>query len=135
MMLSAGWHRPTATGVGLLTLGVGGSHALLGLVPTMGLALVAVFLLGAASGTFLASAVGVLQQHAGDGLRGRVMGFYSRAFLGTALVGGPLMGWIADLANPPVAFVVGGLCCAPAALLAVPALRHQRSVAADLPSR
>jgi MFS family permease len=68
-------------------------------------------------------------------LRGRVMAFYSMAFLRTALVGGPLMGWIADAASPPAALVVGGLCCAPAALLAAPALRRQRPAAADLPSR
>jgi MFS family permease len=123
-LLSAGRHRPTVSGVALLAAVFGATHALVGALPGVGAAMLGVFVLGAASGTFLASAAGVLQLHAGDGMRGRVMALYSVAFLGTALIGGPLMGWIADVAGPKAAFVIGGLCCIPAALVAVPAVRR-----------
>ena len=52
------------------------------------------------------------QRHAAaagrSGMRGRVMALYAIAFLGTTPIGGPLVGWIAQVANPRVALAVGG---------------------------
>ncbi|MEV0561421.1 MFS transporter [Dactylosporangium sp. NPDC050588] len=120
-LLSAGWHRPSPGGVAVLAVMTGATHAATGFAPNPWLGLAALAALGTAAGMFLASAAGVLQRRAGDAMRGRVMALYSVAFLGTGVVGGPLIGWVADTAGVTVAYVTGGACCALAVLLAVPA--------------
>jgi MFS family permease len=44
-------------------------------------------------------------------MRGRVMALYSIAFLGTAPIGGPFVGWIAQTLGPSVGFFVAGAVC------------------------
>ena len=53
-------------------------------------------------------------------MRGRVMALYAIAFLGSTPIGAPLVGWIADVTNPRIAIMVGGVAtlaaCVPLAL-------------------
>ena len=53
-------------------------------------------------------------------MRGRVMALFAIAFLGSTPIGAPLMGWIADVTNPRIAILIGGVAtlaaCAPLAL-------------------
>ena len=42
-------------------------------------------------------------------MRGRVMSFWTVAFLGTTPIGGPLVGWISQQYSPRWALAVGGI--------------------------
>ncbi len=77
--------------------------------PTLGLALLALVPLGAASVTFAAGINSTLQLEASAAMRGRVMALYSVVFLGSTPIGGPLAGWLAELAGPRAGLVLGGV--------------------------
>jgi MFS family permease len=69
----------------------------------------------------------VLQTVVEEELRGRVMAFYTMAFLGTAPIGSLLAGVVADRIGPAHTIFVGGLCCIAAAgwfALRLPGLRE-----------
>jgi MFS family permease len=123
-LLAAGWHRPTARGVGLLALGMGAGYVLTALVPGLASVLAAIAVLGMATGMFLASAFGTLQLNAGPGMRGRVMAMNTIASLGTAALGGPLIGWVAATWHVQVGLVICGVSCLAAYLVGIPASHH-----------
>ena len=61
-------------------------------------------------------------------MRGRVMALYSVVFLGSTPIGGPIVGWLAEVAGPRAGLVLGGL----AALALQPAAgRRSLAVAAS----
>jgi MFS family permease len=124
-LLSAGWHRPTARGVGLLALGIGVVYLLTALAPGLSPVLAAIVVLGTVTGMFLASSFGTLQLNAGRGMRGRVMAMNTIASLGTAALGGPLIGWIAATWHVQVGLVISGVCCLAACLVGIPASRQR----------
>jgi MFS family permease len=60
-------------------------------------------------------------------MRGRVMSLNAIAFLGSTPIGAPLVGYISDVSNPRVAFVVGGVATLLASIpLLVLATRQRR---------
>lgn len=118
-LLSAGWHRPTARGVGVLVLAMGGAYVLTALAPSLALALMAIAVLGLVTGMFFASSRGALQLNAESGMRGRVMALYIVASLGTAALGSPLIGWIAATWNIQASFVITGMSCLAAYLAGI----------------
>jgi MFS family permease len=76
--------------------------------------------MGTCSISFISTANATIQLKADPAMRGRVMALYAIAFLGSTPIGAPLVGWIADVGNPRVAIMVGGVAtlaaCAPHAL-------------------
>jgi MFS family permease len=119
-LLAADRSRPTIGLVGLFAAGLGTGYLLVAVAPVLAAAFAGVAVMGVTGGMFLASASGVLQLHAGEGMRGRVMALYTVAFLGTAPIGGPLVGWIATAWSVRTAFAVSALSCLAAALCALP---------------
>ncbi len=71
----------------------------------------------------------LLQSVVPDGLRGRVMGFFTFVFIGMAPFGAFQAGWVAERLGAPAAVVIGGALCALGSLWVwrtvpeVPALR------------
>jgi MFS family permease len=59
----------------------------------------------------MASTNTVLQTIVAEELRGRVMAFYTMAFLGTAPIGSLLAGVAADRIGAPRTILLGGLAC------------------------
>jgi MFS family permease len=118
-LVSAGWHRPTVRGVGLLAAAVGATYVLIAVTPGLVPVLLVIGVLGVVSGMFFASSGGSLQLHAGPGLRGRVMALYIGASLGTAALGSPLVGWLAGTWNVQTALVITGVSCVVAALAGI----------------
>ena len=92
----------------------GVAELLVALAPTVELQLGALVLLGAVSVTFAAGINSSLQLAVEPSMRGRVMALYSVVFLGSTPIGAPLVGWIAEIADPRAGLMLGGL----AALLA-----------------
>ena len=58
----------------------------------------------------------LLQSVVPDGLRGRVMGFFTFVFIGMAPFGAFQAGWVAEHLGAPTAVVIGGMVCALASL-------------------
>ena len=70
----------------------------------------------------------VLQTIVEERMRGRVMSFYSMAFMGTAPFGSLLAGFLADRIGAPATIAVGGVACLVGALwvrVKLPSLREQ----------
>lgn len=74
--------------------------------PTQQVQMAILALTGAASVTFAAGVNSALQLAAGA-MRGRVMALYSVVFLGSTAIGGPLVGAVAETANPRIGLLVG----------------------------
>jgi MFS family permease len=56
-------------------------------------------------------------------MRGRVMAFWSIAFLGSTTIGGPLVGWFAGVAGPRWGLALGGIAALVAAIIGAGTLR------------
>lgn len=89
-------------------------------------------LVGSSGASFIASGGSVLQEHCDPRFHGRMSALFSIAFLGSYTVGGPLTGWLADLAGARMAFAVGGVVTAGTGLVVWPrARRLVREVGAE----
>ena len=60
-------------------------------------------------------------------MRGRVMSFWSLAFLGSTTIGGPIVGWFAEIAGARWGLALGGLAALLAAALGAITLHNVRS--------
>jgi len=92
-----------------LTFVMGVTILAAGFAPTLGLEVVALFAMGAASFAFIATANTTLQLTSRPSMRGRVMALYAIAFLGSTPVGSPIVGWICAAFGARMGFVVGGV--------------------------
>ena len=95
--------------------GFGAFALLASAAPTLQLALVALVGVGAASVTFAAGVNSTLQLEANPAMRGRVMALYSVVFLGSTPIGGPIVGWLSELAGPRSGLVLAGVAALVAA--------------------
>ncbi len=84
--------------------------------PTIELEMLALAPLGFASVTFAAGVNSTLQLAAAPAMRGRVMALYSVVFLGSTPIGGPIAGWLAELAGPRAGLVLAGVAATSAAV-------------------
>jgi MFS family permease len=57
-------------------------------------------------------------------MRGRVMSFWSIAFLGSTTIGAPIVGWFAESVGARWGLAIGGIAALAAASLGVLALRN-----------
>ncbi|HET9689892.1 MAG TPA: MFS transporter [Acidimicrobiales bacterium] len=87
------------------------------LAPDVVVEVVALFLVGGASVTFLALGNSTLQLTAEPSMRGRVMALWSVAFLGSTPVGGPVVGIIAGALGARAGLGVGAIAIAAAVAL------------------
>jgi MFS family permease len=90
-----------------------------------GAALVAV---GICSINFSSLGNSVLQLESSPQMRGRVMSFWSVAFLGSTTIGGPVVGWFAEAAGARWGLALGGMAALIAAALGAVTLRNLRTV-------
>lgn len=109
-----------AAAFGVLLAGVAAS-------PNVVVAGVLLALAGAASVTFTSTTNSALQLRADPMVRGRVMALYVVAFLGTTPIGGPIVGWVGEVAGPRWAIAIGAIACALAALLAARVLARPQA--------
>ncbi|MES1200233.1 MAG: MFS transporter [Pseudomonadota bacterium] len=91
-------------------------------------------IVGVAAQTVTTSAIGLVQLATDKHMRGRMMALLMAITLGSAALGAPILGWVADLAGPRWAL---GVAAAAAAIAAAIGLRHHRragSVAVSAPT-
>jgi MFS family permease len=113
-----------ATGFGVAMLGVA-------LAPTLAIGFVAMAVTGFAAICFMATGNATLQLEATPSMRGRVMSLWAVGFMGSTPVGGPLIGWVVEVAGARSGLAVGGLSCFVAAAIGLVAMRklHRRRTA------
>jgi MFS family permease len=96
-------------------------------MPTLLLSGLALLLVGVCSISFTSLGNSLLQLNSSAQMRGRVMSFWSIAFLGSTTLGGPIVGWFAGYAGPRWGLALGGLAALAAAALGAVTLRHMVS--------
>ena len=99
--------RPRGIVLGAIALGLG--SILLAATSSFGIALVAMFIVGAGGIGMAVTANTTMQMAVPDQLRGRVMSVYTTVFAGSVPVGGLLMGAIASRWGVPLALMIGGV--------------------------
>ncbi len=107
-LLTASRHHHGPMALVKATLALGVVILIAAAAPTLTLEMVALVAVGAASITFLSLGTTVLQLEAAPEMRGRVMGLWAVAFIGSTPVGGPIIGYIGQHAGPRIGLVVGG---------------------------
>jgi MFS family permease len=107
--------RRTVLGLGRVmvtaTLAFGAGLVAFGLARTIWLALIVLVVVGAGFMTEMAATNTILQTTVEERLRGRVMAFYTMAFLGTAPIGSLLAGIVASRAGVSATIIGGGVMC------------------------
>ncbi len=90
---------------------------------TLFLTALALVLVGVFSINFSSLGNSILQLESSPQMRGRVMSFWSIAFLGSTTFGGPIVGWFAEVAGARWGLALGGLAALTAAALGAVTLR------------
>lgn len=114
-LYTAGRRRSTARMLVISSALFGGSVLLVSFAPTFLSALIAMVVVGFFSINFTSLANVTIQLASRQDMQGRVMSFWSIAFLGTTPIGGPIMGAIGEHAGARVALFIGGLAAIAAA--------------------
>ena len=86
-------------------------------MPSLTLTAVVMVLVGVSSINFSTMGNSILQLESSPEMRGRVMSFWSMAFLGSTTIGGPIVGWFAEVASPRMGLALGGIAALAAAVL------------------
>lgn len=101
--------QPTLAQVRLVAGLFGISVMILAAMPELITAFIVLLAVGALSVLFIALGNTTLQLTSDPQMRGRVMSLWAIAYFGTTPIGGPIIGYIGDHANPRVGLLVGGV--------------------------
>jgi MFS family permease len=93
-------------------------------MPSLLLSGLVMVLVGICSINFSSLGNSILQLESSPQMRGRVMAFWSMAFLGSTTIGGPIVGWFAEAAGARWGLALGGLAALIAAVLGAITLRN-----------
>ncbi len=85
------------------------TNSIIAFSPSLALAAVGCFVTGVAAALFVTAAVALLQQRCAPAMRGRVMALSSMVVVGGLPIGGPIVGWIADIAGPRAGVAFGSV--------------------------
>jgi MFS family permease len=96
-------------------------------MPSLLLTGLALVLVGVCSINFSSLGNSTLQLQSSPQMRGRVMSFWSMAFLGSTTIGGPIVGWFAEVAGARWGLALGGLAALLAAAVGAVTLRNVKT--------
>ena len=111
-LLVANLGRPSMRRISLAAASLGAGLTAVAFAPSLPAAFSAAALMGFGFSLFVPSCSAVLQQAADANMRGRVMALYTVAFLGTAPIGGPAIGYLAQILGPSAGLLAGAAGCA-----------------------
>jgi MFS family permease len=96
-------------------------------MPSLVLTGLVLMLVGISSINFSSLGNSMLQLESSPQMRGRVMSFWSIAFLGSTTIGGPIVGWFAEVAGARWGLALGGFAALIATALGAVTLRNVQS--------
>jgi MFS family permease len=117
--------------VGSIALAV--AMALLSAVPNVATAIPVAFLVGLSSILYMTSTTSIVQVEANPAMHGRILALQTVLLVGTAPIGGPLLGWLADVYGARAPMVIGAVACLGAALYGI-AASHRTAPGATPPA-
>jgi MFS family permease len=94
----------------------GATSLLLAAAPSVVATFPIVFVVGFSSIAFMTATTAIVQVRADPRMHGRVLALQTVLLVGTTPIGGPIMGAVADLSNPRIPLVIGGVAAMAAAL-------------------
>lgn len=94
---------------GALLLGI--AMLVFAFTPGVGAAVAVVFFVGMASILYMTSTTAIIQVEAKRDMHGRLLALQTVFIAGTALIGGPLSGWLADALGGRAPIIFGGIVC------------------------
>jgi MFS family permease len=97
----------------------GALEVVVGLLPSYAAVAIVLIPTGALTLMFSTAAMNILQLSVPSEMRGRVMGIYMLAFMGGTPLGGPVLGWLADVLDPRAPLWFGGAIALVSALASV----------------
>jgi len=100
--------------------------------PTLAWAAVAMGIVGYFSVSFTAHTNTILQTVSTPRMRGRVMALWAMAFIGTTVIGAPVIGWVGQQAGPRWSLIVGAVAAMAAGAVGLISTRTHASEVADL---
>ncbi len=95
-------------------------------MPSLVLTGLALIFVGIASINFSSLGNTTIQLESSPQMRGRVMSFWSIAFLGSTTIGGPIVGWFAEVVGARWGLALGGFAALAAFVLGMITLRNTR---------
>jgi predicted MFS family arabinose efflux permease len=102
-------------------------------VPSLAAAVPVVFVVGMSSILYFTATTAIVQVEADPAMHGRILALQSVLLIGTAPIGGPIDGAIADAFGARVPLIVGGIASIAAAAWGYTALRRSRRAEAAAP--
>jgi MFS family permease len=133
-LATAGRGRADIAGLSVAALGFGVCTALVGLAPTLPLAVAGMVATGVFSLRFTALCNTILQLESTPEMRTRVMALWAVAFMGSTFFGGPIIGWIGEHAGARWALGTGGAAGVVAAGIGMLALQAVARRTASTPA-
>ena len=128
---TAGRRRSTTKMLVISAALFGGSVILTAIAPTFNTALITMVVVGFFSINFTSLGNVTIQLASRPDMQGRVMSFWSIAFLGTTPIGGPIMGSIGEHAGARTALMIGGIAAIVAAGIGILTARASKSAEED----
>jgi MFS family permease len=110
--------RPRLRTVLLAGLFFGVAELFTGLMPTYLLTAILLVPTGLGQLVFTTAANAAVQLGVGENMRGRVMGIYMLVLLGGTPLGGPVLGWLAEVLGGRAPLVIGGIATAATVVVA-----------------
>jgi MFS family permease len=104
----------------------GGAILAVALAPSLPFAVAGMVLVGVFSIGFTALTNSILQVRSAPEMRGRVMALWSVSFMGSTLLGAPVVGWVSQVLDPRWALGLGALASFAAGAIGVAAVRRAR---------
>jgi MFS family permease len=122
-LFTASRRRATIGGLTVASFCFGVAAIAVSLSPTLSVALLGMVVVGMFSIAFTSLTNTILQMEAEPTMRGRVMSLWTVGFLGSTVVGAPVIGWIGQVGGPRISIGVGGVAALAAGLIGLSAIR------------
>ena len=113
--------------VALVAFLFGGTILLSAIMPSLILTIMMMVLVGFFSIYFTSLGNTTMQLGSEPQMRGRVMAFWSMAFLGSTAIGGPIIGFIGEYVGPRWGLGIGGLAAVVASILGLAVLQKEKT--------
>ena len=131
-LFTAGRRSATLKALTVGAFGFGMSMLLVSVSPSLFSAAAAMVIVGFFSVSFTALANTILQLASAARMRGRMMALWTMAFIGSTVIGGPIIGWLGQIVGPRWGLVVGAVAALVAGGIGLKAMRNRSSEVAEL---